>query len=82
MYLHKNLPYDPYKDFTHLAAGIEPVDFATIRTFLPVNSLRELVAYAKRNPAKLSYGSGGTAGYHQQDFDEVLFAGCHMEERD
>lgn len=64
MFLQKNVPYDPYKDFTPLAAAIEPVDFVMIRASLPVNSLKDLVEYAKRNPGKLSYGSGGTGAYH------------------
>lgn len=64
MFLVKNVPYDPYKDFTPLAAAIEPVDFVMIRTSLPVKSMKELVDYAKRNPGKLSYGSGGAGAYH------------------
>ena len=64
MFLRKDVPYDPYKDFTPLAAAVEPVDYVMVRTSLPVNSLKELVDYAKRNPGKLSYGSGGTGAYH------------------
>ena len=64
VFLVKDLPYDPYKDFTPIAAAIEPVDFVMIRTSLPVNSLRDLVELAKRNPGKLTYGSGGTGAYH------------------
>ncbi len=64
MFLMKNVPYDPYKDFTPLAAGVQIVDFVMIRSSLPVKTFRELVDYAKQNPGKLSYGSGGAGAYH------------------
>jgi tripartite-type tricarboxylate transporter receptor subunit TctC len=64
VFLIKNLPYDPFKDFTPIAAAIEPVDFVMIRSSLPVASLREFVEMAKRNPGKFSFGSGGTGAYH------------------
>lgn len=64
MLLLKNVPYDPYRDLTPIAAAIEPVDFVMIRTSLPVKSMMELVDFAKRNPGKLTYGSGGSGAYH------------------
>ena len=55
----QKLGYDPIKDF-------EPISlFATVQNLLVVNpklpalSLTELVAYAKANPGKLNYASGG-----------------------
>jgi tripartite-type tricarboxylate transporter receptor subunit TctC len=57
--LYKNLGYDPEKDF-------EPIGLIGIQTnvlyahpSLPANTLAELIAYAKANPGKLSFGSGG-----------------------
>jgi tripartite-type tricarboxylate transporter receptor subunit TctC len=58
-HLTKNLPYDPVKDFTPLMAAVEPVTALVVNAGLPVNSVQELIAYAKANPGKLSYGSSG-----------------------
>ena len=64
-WLYKNLPYDPIKDF-------EPVGFAISYSYtligrkgLPFNTLQGLIQYAKENPGKLTYASGGNGtGQH------------------
>jgi tripartite-type tricarboxylate transporter receptor subunit TctC len=59
VHLMKNLPVDPVKDFTPIMAAVEPVTALVVNAGLPVNSVPELIAYAKANPGKLSYGSSG-----------------------
>jgi tripartite-type tricarboxylate transporter receptor subunit TctC len=59
VHLMKNLPYDPVKDFTPIMAAVEPVTALVVNAELPVNSVQELIAYAKAHPGKLSYGSSG-----------------------
>jgi len=59
IFLSKNLPYDPIKDFTPITAAVEPVTVMTINPSLPVNSVKELIEYAKKNPGKLNYSSPG-----------------------
>ena len=59
LFLSKNLPYDPIRDFTPITAAVEPVTVMTISPSLPVNSVKELIAYAKANPGKLNYSSPG-----------------------
>ena len=59
VHLMKNLPFDPVKDFTPIIAAVEPVTALVVNAELPVNSVQELIAYAKANPGKLSYGSSG-----------------------
>lgn len=59
------LPYDPVRDFApvSLVATIENV--LVVHPAVPVSSVAELVAYAKANPGKLSYGSSGIGStYH------------------
>jgi tripartite-type tricarboxylate transporter receptor subunit TctC len=51
--------YDPIADFTPVAAVALSPTILTVNTALPVQSVKELIAYAKANPGKLSYGSSG-----------------------
>jgi tripartite-type tricarboxylate transporter receptor subunit TctC len=52
--------YDPLKDFAAVSIiAISAVSIA-VNPALPVHSVKELIAYAKANPDKLSYGSAGT----------------------
>lgn len=54
-----NLPYDALKDFAPIAViAVQPTGIA-VHPSLPVKNLRQLVAFAKANPGKLSYGSAG-----------------------
>jgi tripartite-type tricarboxylate transporter receptor subunit TctC len=59
VHLMKSLPYDPIKDFTPIVAAVEPVTCLAIHPSLPVNSVPELIAYAKAHPNQLSFGSSG-----------------------
>ena len=53
------LNFDPLKNLTPVSlVGITPLIIA-INKALPVKDLKELIAYAKANPGKLSYGSSG-----------------------
>jgi tripartite-type tricarboxylate transporter receptor subunit TctC len=59
VFLSRSLPYDPVKDFTPISAVVEPVTAIAMHPSLPVNSVRELIDYARANPGKLSYSSSG-----------------------
>jgi tripartite-type tricarboxylate transporter receptor subunit TctC len=65
VHLLKSLPYDPVKDFTPIVAAVEPVTCLTVNSELPVNSVEELIAYAKARPDELSYGSSGVGSVFQ-----------------
>lgn len=58
--LVKNLPYDP-KAIAPLAMVAESPSVLYVSPKLPVNSVAELVAWAKANPGKLSFASSGNA---------------------
>ena len=62
--VHKNLPYDPATDFVPLGMVASAPFFLMVNPELPVNSVKELIASAKANPGKLSYGSGGVGAPH------------------
>lgn len=53
------LSFDSKKAFTPIAIMAETPYVLVVNDKLPVKSLQELLTYAKANPGKLSYGSGG-----------------------
>ena len=57
--LVKNLPYNSSRDLQPVILMARTANVLAARPGLPVNNLQELIAYAKKNPGKLSYGSFG-----------------------
>ena len=51
--------FDSTRDLTPIASAVASVSCLAARASLPVNSVRELIDHAKRNPGKLTYGSSG-----------------------
>ena len=47
------------RDFAPIARGVTALNMLVVHPSLPVNSVKELIAYAKANPAKLNFGSSG-----------------------
>ena len=62
--LNKNLPYDPFNDLTPLTMDVELPICLVVAPAFPANNMAELIAYAKANPGKLSFGSSGTNTTH------------------
>src|SRR5215468_6796183 len=52
-------PYDPVKDFAAISILCVSPPVIVVNEKVPVRTLPELIAYAKANPGKLSYGSAG-----------------------
>jgi len=63
--LYGRLPYDPIKDFAPITLVAVTPNVLVVNPSLPVSSVAALVAYARANPGKLSFGSGsnGSAGH-------------------
>jgi tripartite-type tricarboxylate transporter receptor subunit TctC len=57
--LYKHLDFDPEKDFTTISPFAAFTIVVVASSKLPVNSLQELIAYAKARPGQLNYGSVG-----------------------
>jgi len=55
-----NLPFDPVNDFAPVNLVASVPHFVLVSPSLGVNSVAELIAYAKANPGKISYPSAGT----------------------
>jgi tripartite-type tricarboxylate transporter receptor subunit TctC len=58
--LYPKLPYDPIRDFRHVALLIQVPNVLVVNNDLPVRSVSELIEFAKRNPGKLDFASGST----------------------
>jgi tripartite-type tricarboxylate transporter receptor subunit TctC len=57
--LMDKLPWDPLKDFAPIALLTVSTNVIAVHPSIPVNNLKELIAYAKANPGKLNYASQG-----------------------
>jgi tripartite-type tricarboxylate transporter receptor subunit TctC len=78
--LFTKLPYDPVKDFVHVTRLVTFPLVIVAPAMSSIASLKDLVAYAKANPGKLRYSSGG-AGTSPHIFLEMLnqMAGIRTE---
>lgn len=62
-WLYAKIPYDPVRDFTPITLVAQVPNVLVLNadtaTRLKIATLKDLVAYAKANPGRLNYGSGG-----------------------
>lgn len=58
--LYPNLKFDVTKDLTPVALGAKVPNVLVINPKLPINSVKELVDYANKNPGKLNFASSGS----------------------
>ena len=63
--LSPKFPFDPVKDFAHIALFGGPPSVLAVHPSLPVKDLRSFIAFAKSKPRELTYGSpgNGTQGH-------------------
>ncbi|HVQ60876.1 MAG TPA: tripartite tricarboxylate transporter substrate binding protein [Burkholderiales bacterium] len=63
--MSKTFPFDPLRDFTHVALFGGPPGVLVVNPSLPVKDLAQFIAYAKAESGKLAYGSpgNGTQGH-------------------
>jgi len=57
--LYKHLDYDPVQDFETISPFAAFTIVVAVTDKLPINSLQELITYAKAHPGELNYGSVG-----------------------
>ena len=60
--IYTKAPYDTLRDFQPIARTAQQPLALIVNKDVPVNSLKELIVYAKANPGKLNYGSAGNGG--------------------
>jgi tripartite-type tricarboxylate transporter receptor subunit TctC len=57
--LYSNLKFDVIKDFSPIGLAAKVPNMLVIYPKVPVNSVQELIAYAKKNPSALNFASSG-----------------------
>lgn len=58
-YLYKTLPYDTFKDFTAITEIGDAPNILLVKTSLPVKTIGDLIALARKEPGQLAYGTAG-----------------------
>ncbi len=77
--LLKEAKIDPVKDFAPVIEFFRATRALAIHASLPVNNLRELADFGKRNPGKISYGSGGIgSSFHLETEAFKMVSGLDM----
>ena len=61
VHILKKMPYDTLNDFAPIIHVMSVTLVLVVHPSLPVHSVKELIDYAKKNPGKLNYASGGIA---------------------
>jgi tripartite-type tricarboxylate transporter receptor subunit TctC len=61
-HLHKNIPFDALKDFAPVMQFGDQPYALTVHPSLGVNSVKELIALAQKEPGKINYASSGNGG--------------------
>ena len=62
--LYKKLNINPIKDLAPVGLFASTPSLIAVPNSLPVNTLEELIAYAKANPGKVNFGSAGSGTSH------------------
>ena len=58
--LYRNFPYDPVRDFRHVALVVQVPNVLVVNNDVPARNVQELVAFLKNNPGKIAFASGST----------------------
>ena len=64
VFLYKHTPFDPVKDFAPIINAGANIICLAVNADLPIKTVADLIAYAKKNPGKLSYGTSGIGSPH------------------
>ena len=63
-FFSKNVPYDPIKDFSPVIIVCNAPNILAVHPSVPVQTMQELIDYARKHPGKLFYGTTGVGSTH------------------
>ena len=58
--LYRNFPYDPIRDFRHVALVVQVPNVLVVNNDVPARSVQELISFLRSNPGKVAFASGST----------------------
>ena len=67
----EKLPYHPLRDFQQILQFGETVFGASVKSDWPFKDFKELIAFARKNPQKVTYGSSGTNSILNLTFEKI-----------
>ncbi len=70
--LYKKLPFDPNADFRYLSTVGRTTTMLVVHSSVPVNSVAEFVAYAKKEPISYAHGGPGSSGHLSMEYFGLL----------
>lgn len=70
-YLYKELPFDPDRSFVPVTIMVQSDQYLLAHPSVPAANLKDLVALAKKEPGKLTYGSFGIGSQPQLAFETL-----------
>ena len=73
-YLFKNMAFDVLKDYTPVSMSVNSPSYVAVHNSVGVNTLPELIDYAKKNPGKLEFGSTGNGSYFHLAGEALKYA--------
>jgi tripartite-type tricarboxylate transporter receptor subunit TctC len=77
--LYRSMPFDPVKDLAPIVAIIRAPNVLAVDASLPINSVKDLIDYARANPGKLNYGSSGNGATNHMAMEMLkIMAGVHI----
>ncbi len=73
-FLYKSLPFDPVKDFVPITMVASGPMLVSVHPSVKANNLKELIALAKAEPGKISFGSAGVGSQVHMAAENLAFA--------
>jgi tripartite-type tricarboxylate transporter receptor subunit TctC len=70
--LYKNLSFDPQRDLRPISILAMSSTMLVVHPSIPVNSVAEFVAYAKKNPVTYAHGGNGSPGHLSMEYFRML----------
>lgn len=71
-HLYRNLKVQPMRDLIGITAIADLPGGIAVNPSLPVNTIQELIAYAKAHPGELNYGSAGVSSAQSLSFEFLI----------
>jgi tripartite-type tricarboxylate transporter receptor subunit TctC len=70
--LYKKPPFDPIADFRFISIAGKAINMLVVHPSVPVNSVAEFIAYARKEPISYAHGGPGTPGHLCMEYFRLL----------